>query len=150
MDRPRGSIVRLALPAALALGILAGAPNRASAQFPGYGMGYGYGYPAGGFGYGPGYPTMGAYGYPGGGSYGYPGAGYGSYGSPLYGGGYFYPPPLSGYGYPNPLFGLGLSPLGVQSAIADSYILNGSRAARRGYSLSPRGYSDGRYGSNWP
>ncbi|AGA28855.1 hypothetical protein [Singulisphaera acidiphila] len=108
--------------------------TRSSAQAYGYGygypgFGYGYGYP--GFGYGYGYPSMGYYGYGGGLGFGL-GLGYG-YSPTSYG--YFgnaYPPGLqapfiSGVGDTNPLMGLGLTPLGVQSALAEGTLLRGSR-----------------------
>jgi hypothetical protein len=95
----------------------------------GYGLGGygGFGYPAVGFAnYGFGYPGFG-YGYPGFGfGYGYPGFGFGgfSYG---YGSAYSGLTPYSLYldtpGSYNPLFGLGMTPLGVQSAIAERYVL---------------------------
>ncbi|MDR3637050.1 MAG: hypothetical protein P4L84_24820 [Isosphaeraceae bacterium] len=78
--------------------------------YPRYGFGYGYG------GYGYSYP---GYGY----SYGYPGMGYSGMG---YGYGNFpYVPTLttSGAPYVNPLFGVGLSPLGVNSALSERYML---------------------------
>jgi hypothetical protein len=103
--------------------------------YPGYALGgYGYGYPGLGYGYGGyGYPGLGygygGYGYPGYG-YGYPGFGYGlgyGYGGYAYGTGYAgflpYTTPLFSDPYSNPLFGLGLSPLGVQSALAERAFL---------------------------
>jgi hypothetical protein len=96
------------------------------------GLGYGFGYPAlgyGGYGYGYGYPGLGYGGY----GYGYPGLGYGfggygfGYGGYAYGAGYGgLTPYTSGFTAPgtyNPLFGLGLTPLGVQSALAERYVL---------------------------
>ncbi len=103
-------------------------PNLARAQ--GFGYGYGYGYPYyGGFGYG-GYGYMpygyGSYGYPYGG-FGYP---YGGFTYPAFGYGYLSPGIYSPYGamvYPNintnPLYGVGLTPLGVQSALIERYVL---------------------------
>ena len=108
--------------------------------YPGIGYGtYGYGYPAygyGGFGYG--YPGMGyggyGYGYPGlnynfGYGYGYPGLGfgYGGYSLSVPGFGFWGNSPYNTLGfagvYPNPLFGLGLTPLGVNSALGERYLL---------------------------
>jgi hypothetical protein len=82
------------------------------------GIGYG-GLGYGGIGYGGiGYGGVG-YGYPGYGyGYGYPGYGYAGYGYGGYGGYPLIPP-----GIFNPLFGLGLSPLGVQSALTERYVL---------------------------
>jgi len=91
-------------------------PGQARAQFPGYGLGYGYGYPA----YGYGYPGFG-YGYP-----AYPvGFGFSGYGFGFGPAAYGYVagfPPVLPYGgpqalspYANPMFGLGLTPLGTQS-----------------------------------
>jgi hypothetical protein len=101
-------------------------------------LGYGYGYPSYGFGYGYGWPGYGGaydYGYPGLG-YGY-GLGYGGY--PAFGGAYSFGAPGPSYVTPyaplgiynggpgpgvyNPLFGVGLSPLGVNSALAERYTL---------------------------
>lgn len=106
--------------------------------YGGYGGGFAYGYP----GYGYGYPGIGyGYGFPGVGyGYGYPGVGYG-YGFPGMSFGYGYGYPGYGYGYPgfrpyitagtgpgmyNPLFGVGLSPLGVQSALAEASMRAGA------------------------
>jgi hypothetical protein len=99
----------------LVLALVLGAVSQpAQAQFMGYGApgGYGYGYPGYGYGaYGVGYgysmygPIYGAYGP----------AGLGPNGYTLY-----------GYGvgwYRNPYFGVGLSPLGVQSALSERYLL---------------------------
>jgi hypothetical protein len=113
------------------------------AQFFGYG--YGYGVPAYGYGYGYpgfGYPGYG-YGYPGfAAGYGYPpyGSGFGYYG-PGVGVGSFYGPGFGfggyGYGYGfgsfNPYFGVGLTPLGVDSALTERYIRGGGTS---GYSSS--------------
>jgi hypothetical protein len=119
----------------------------ARAQF----FGAGYGYPAYGYGYGwPGYGGTYGYGYPGL-AYGY-GFGYGGY--PAFGGGYYaggvgtsivapYAPFGIYYGGPgpgvyNPLFGVGLSPLGVDSALTERYML-GRRLTQyqRGYGTAP-------------
>jgi hypothetical protein len=138
MNRLLGRIARSArtLTLALPLLFLCGPTTRAQAQFfggygfPGYGYGMGMGFP--GYGYGMGY-----------------GLGYG-FGYPPYSEGYLFngagvtmavPGPFGvypgygsyGYGASNPLFGLGLTPLGVNSAIAERYILG------RGLS----GYSSG-------
>jgi hypothetical protein len=137
----------------LALLVVSAAPARAqvivSGGFgpPWYGYGaFGYGYP--GFGYGYGVP---GYGYPGFGyGYGVPGYGYGvpvygyGYGVPVYGStysglnypdygypGYF---PLGPSGAQNPLFGLGLTPLGVQSALTERSLLG---RGSTGYRSSP-------------
>jgi hypothetical protein len=164
MDTLCRRIVGPGLALAAVLIALSWGPTPARGQMFGYGMpgyggygmgGYGgYGYP--GFGYG-GY-AMGGYGYPGFG-YGYPGVGYGGfgygYGYPAvgygFGGGLGYPvglpsPAYGYYGGPygygisgpgafNPLFGMGLTPLGVQSAQAERYLLG------RGLTGSSRGYS---------
>jgi hypothetical protein len=120
---------------ALAFLVLLVPATRSHAQFFGYGN-YGYGYP--GFGYGYGYPPVGynGYGYGGGLGFGL-GLGYG-YNPTSYG--YFgnaYPPGLlapiiSGVGDTNPLMGVGLTPLGVQSALAEGTLLRGSRASIAG------------------
>ncbi len=123
----------------------------ANAQYLG-GLGYGYGgygngYPAFGFtgaafyprGYGYGYPAAYAagggfplYGYPNLGV-GYPGFGYAFGGNP-YINGYLLP----GQAYPNPLFGVGLSPLGVNSALTERYLLGrGTTTYNRSYSIAP-------------
>ena len=106
--------------------LLAAPATGAQAQFVGYGMpgyGYGYGYPGFGLGY-PAYGNMG-YGF-GGGFPAFPPGAY--YGGPAitvaapyapfgvaYGG--------TGPGAYNPLFGLGLTPLGVNSALAERSLL---------------------------
>jgi hypothetical protein len=131
------------------------------------GMGYGgLGYPGMGYG-GLGYPGMG-YGGLGYGGLGYGGLGYGGIG---YGGGYggigyggggygglgygvpglglagysFYPNRYLGYGgpYANPLFGLGLTPLGVNSALGERYLLGrGTQTPTVTYgSVAPYRYS---------
>lgn len=120
---------------ALALLFLTVPATRSEAQFFGYG---GYGYPGYGFGYG-GFGAPGAvYGYgfvPGavggfGGPFGYgvapgygfavPGANFGSLGNP-------YGAPLgTGPGDVNPLLGLGLTPLGVQSALTETNWIRGA------------------------
>lgn len=112
----------------LAFFALPGTPAEAqmfgpSVGFPGYGYGYAY----------PGFPVYNGFGYPGysfGYGYGYPGYGYGN---PAYG--YSYNNPGLGYGgvpmtsvpqavvpaygYLNPMLGMGLTPLGVQSALGE-------------------------------
>jgi len=80
------------------------------APYPRYGFGYGFG------GYGYSYPIAGySYGYPG---LGYSGLGYGYGNVPL-----VPTPATSGAPYFNPLFGTGLSPLGVNSALSERYVL---------------------------
>lgn len=151
MDTHRRRIVGPAL-VLVAAAALIWSPSRARAQFPGYGYGGygvggyggfggyggygGYGYPMGGYGYGGfgyGYPGYAGYGFGGFGyGYGNPGFGYGypTVGYPVglpapmygyYGGGYGF-----GYGGPgafNPLFGVGMTPLGLQSYLAERYVL---------------------------
>ena len=128
---------------ALALGILPAATARG--QLMGYGgMGYG-GMGYGGMGYG--YPGMGyggmGYGYPG---FGYGGYGYGGYGYglPVGGSGYGYGYPGFGYGYfpflpglSNPLFGVGMTPLGVQSALFETNVLGRGRPANPAVTVLP-------------
>jgi hypothetical protein len=128
----------------------------ARAQYFGYG-GFSYGYP----GYGYGYPGIGyGYGFPGVGyGYGYPGVGYG-YGLPGVSFGYGYGYPGVGYGYAgyayaypgfrpyitagtgpgafNPLFGLGLSPLGVQSALTEASMRAGAARPVTGAAVGGR------------
>jgi hypothetical protein len=128
----------------LTLALLVAPAAPAHAQFYGYGYGYGYGIPGvgapygygvPGYGYGFGYPGFG-YGYPayyGGFGYGAPGLGYGVAGT--YPGIYGYGP--SGPGDYNPLFGAGLTPLGVNSALTERYILG------RGLATYTRGYGPG-------
>jgi hypothetical protein len=126
-------------PILAALAFLFQGASSAHAQFYG---GYGYSpYGGAGYGNGPGgYPyTLGGYG-----NYGY-GAGFGAanavyppymYGYPAYG----FPPGYGlgmGYGWTgpgssNPLFGLGLTPLGVQSALSERSLLGRGRAAYGG------------------
>jgi hypothetical protein len=124
--------------------------TEARAQFygyPGMGGGMGYGYPGLGGGFGYGYPGLGGgmgYGYPGMGvgfGYGYPGMGGGfGYAGGYYGGGFGYgASPIYGYGNPgpgvyNPMFGVGLTPLGVNSALSERYVLG------RGLTNYSRGY----------
>ncbi|SIN72921.1 hypothetical protein SAMN05444166_0483 [Singulisphaera sp. GP187] len=114
---------------ALALLVLIVPATRSRAQGFGYG---GYGYPGYGFGYGYGFPPGGYYGYGGalgfggGLGFGYVPTSYGYFGNA-------YPPGLqapliSGVGDTNPLMGLGLTPLGVQSALAEGTLLRGARA----------------------
>jgi hypothetical protein len=131
--------MRARLPIAIGLVVLAiaavtvAAPQRASAQIPyygtgfGYGLGYGsYGYPYGsGLGYGSYGSALGTYGYP----YGY-GLGYGSYGSSL--GTYGYPygsglgygsygSSLGTYGYPS-VYGSYASPFTYGYGSSSSYL----------------------------
>lgn len=141
LDRLLRSARTWTLPLALAMFFLAVPATTLRAQIFGYG-GYGYGYP--GFGYG--YPGFG-YGYPGFGygyGFGYPGFGYGGYGFGYGGPGVTIAGPYAPYGYPygyggygpgalNPLFGLGLTPLGVNSALTERYLLGRGTA---GYSSS--------------
>jgi hypothetical protein len=109
--------------AVLILTLLAVQTPPAQAQIIGY---RGIAYPGYGFDYG--YPGYGNFGF------GYPGFGYGYFGGfPAYGYGYGFGFDYPGYasmpfgpfgpGYSNPLFGLGLTPLGVQSALGERYIL---------------------------
>jgi hypothetical protein len=133
MERVRQIMLRSLLVMGLTCAGLAISPTTSRAQFFGYG-GYGYSpyafgaaYP--GFGYG-GLPNWG-YGY-GFGGFGFPFGvtgypqlatpfnayqGVGPYGYAAYGYGY----PIGAYA--NPYFGLGLSPLGVQSAVTERYLL---------------------------
>jgi hypothetical protein len=122
-----------------------GAPGFGNGGFgaPGFGNG-GFGAPGfgnGGFG-APGFGN-GGFGAPG---FGYGGFGFGypgyAYGAPYYGGGFGYgfgPSIIYGYGNPgpgvfNPLFGTGLTPLGVNSALTERYVLG------RGVTNYARGY----------
>jgi hypothetical protein len=83
--------------------------------YPGYGYGFmGFGYPGYGYGFFGGFP---AYGFDAG--FGYPSYAYVPYGP-------------FGPGSTNPLFGLGLTPLGVQSALGERYLLG------RGLSVTGR------------
>jgi hypothetical protein len=148
MSRHRRGLGWLVKFSVVAVALLMMAPSLTKAQSFGYGWSYGYpGYASMGYGY-PGY-GYGGYGYPG---YGYGGYGYGGfgfgYGYPGFAYGYSsagygigYPGFVHGYGasgyypygtafpygfsasYANPLFGLGLSPLGVQSALAERNLL---------------------------
>jgi hypothetical protein len=101
------------------------------------GLGYGTGLaPADYYGYGyNSVPPLGL---------GYSGVSYGYFGNPYIGVG---APLISGVGDTNPLFGLGLTPLGVQSALAEGALINASRtrtyvvpgapAANPAYGTSP-------------
>jgi hypothetical protein len=109
--------------------------------YPGIGFG-GLGYPGMGFG-GVGYPGMGygGLGYPGIGfgglGFGNGGFGFGGFGAAGFGAATGFPTTPGagfqgfnpyGYGgvyanYPNPMFGLGLTPLGVNSALTERYLL---------------------------
>ncbi len=138
MKRPRGQILRRFRTPLLLAALLLAPASFAQAQLGGYGGGfgypvYGYGGYGGPMGMGYGYPGMGyGYGY----GYGYPGMGYG-FGGPGLGYGYglgyngvqqyFYP----SMGYANPLFGLGLSPLGVQSNLAETALIRGAGSVGR-------------------
>lgn len=142
MNTPRRWIVRLSRMGLLVAVFLIAPTTRARAQFIGY-PGYGYGYPGYGYGYpayGYAYPAYGyGYGLAGAGAglaYGYPGY---AYASPAFGYRYGYGAALnpaypvynpylySGYGNFNPLFGVGLTPLGVQSALAEAPLTRYSR-----------------------
>lgn len=118
MNRPRGCLAGLAL----ILALLAVRTPTARAQVVGYGgiaypgPGFGFAYPGHGFpGYIAGIPPYG-YGY----AVGYPAVDYLGVGYPGYVGVPYGP---FGPGYANPLFGLGLTPLGVQSALGERYLL---------------------------
>ena len=156
---------------ALALALTFLSVGQAHAQFGmgygGSGMGYG-GMGFGGMGYGGmGYGGNGGMGYGGYGGYG--GMGYGGFGNGAFGGmgnggfngygyggfGYYglgagYLPPGYSAGYVNPMFGVGLSPLGVQSALGDRTLRGnfapGTASYSRGYQVAPRAYYPGRYG----
>lgn len=151
-----GAAGRWVLPFALALVLGALPATRARAQMYGFGYGaYGVASPYGGFNYGypavafglP-YPRVGfGYGYGGYGysypiagySYAYPGLGYSGLG---YGyGAYPYVPSYatSGAPYVNPLFGVGLSPLGVNSALSERYMLGRSTGSAYSRSYAPVG-----------
>lgn len=104
--------------------------------YPGYGYGYavpgvGIGAPGLGFGYGYGFPPGGYYGYGGavgfGGGLGfaYPPTSYGYFGNAYPPG--LLPPLVSGVGDTNPLMGVGLTPLGVQSALAEGALRRGAQ-----------------------
>ena len=156
----------LALAAVLVLVSLSA--GRAEAQFGGMGYGAGfttpsfgpYGVGNAGMVYGFGYPGMGygalgagyAYGYPGlgyagiGYRYAYPGllnagVGYGYVYPGLGYGGVGYMPSLnfSGAPYVNPTFGTGLTPLGMNSALTERYVLG--RGAAPSYYV--RSYAPG-------
>jgi hypothetical protein len=138
MSTTRNGGLAWLLPMVLAVALIASPAARA--QFPGYGMGFGYpaygyggyGYPGFGMGYGMGY----GYGFPGYGL-GYPGLGYGvggyGMGYGIGGPGYGYAagfPAVLPYGgpmafapYANPMFGLGMTPLGTQSYFTESNTL---------------------------
>ena len=151
----------------LALVLASSAPARA--QFPAYGGGgMAVGYPGwGDYGGFYGYPAMGY----GGMGYGYGGMGYGyggmGYGNPMMGGGFYggyggYP--AYGYGYPgfryygfgygnpgfytpglmNPLFGVGMTPLGAQSYIYETQVLEQlGLDARHNVDAGPRRHARG-------
>jgi hypothetical protein len=149
----RVRLVRLTRWTVLAVALLASSPGEARAQFFGYG---GFGFPGfgyGGFGYdqflfgGLGYGGYGFGGYPASYGYGYPGVGYGgfNYGYPglgvtSFGVGYggFSPYLVPQLPYWNPYFGLGLTPLGVQSAVTETAIVRGAGGYSRGYVAIPR------------
>ena len=145
-------IARSSRRATLALVFLVVPTTLVHAQFFG-GYGYGYGVPAYGYGYGyPGY-GLGGFGYPGlayGPGFGYPGYGYGyGYGASFYYGGPgisvggpgpygFVPVGGPGPGIYNPYFGVGLTPLGVESALTERYLLGrGTTGYSSGYGTSP-------------
>ena len=128
--------------------------------FPGMGGGFGGGFPGMGGGFGGGFPGMGGgfgYGYPGmGGGFGYGGFGMGGgfgYGGLGMGGGFGYGGlgnygPIYGYGGPgpgvfNPLFGVGLTPLGVNSALTERVMFG------RGTASYPRGYGNAMVPRAW-
>ena len=95
------------------IGSSSGSNSRHAAPFslgvgPGFGYGYGNGFGGGYGGAGVAYPPY-LYGYP---AYGYP---------PGYGLGMGYG--WTGPGSSNPLFGVGMTPLGVQSALSERYLL---------------------------
>ena len=135
--------------------LVAASGTRARAQMYGFGYGgygiagpgyAGYGYPAVVFGmpyprYGIGY-GFGGYGYNwpmAGYSYGYAGLGYSGMG---YGyGAYPYVPTAatSGAPYVNPLFGVGLTPLGVDSALSERYMLGRGNPSTYVRSYAPGG-----------
>jgi hypothetical protein len=150
MNRTNERMVRSARAVVLALAILALPSTAARAQVIGYG-GFGYGSPGfgyGGYGYGsPGFGYDGGYGSPG---FGYGGYGYG-YNFAIPGYGYGFPgynlgvpqfiSPNLGTGYANPLFGLGLSGLGVQSALAEQILLGRGDQGLAGYARGYQGIS---------
>jgi len=151
LHRSATRFATLILTLTLALVFYALTATEARAQFygyPGMGGGMGYGYPGMGGGMGYGYPGMG-----GGMGYGYPGMGGGmGYAAPYYGGGFGYGPSIiygygnTGPGVYNPMFGLGLTPLGVNSALTERYVLGrGLTTYSRGYGqvTAPRTYSVG-------
>jgi hypothetical protein len=101
-------------------------------SYPGFGYSYGvpvYGYGVPGYGYG-----VPVYGYP------YSGLNYPGYGYP----GYY---PFGPSGALNPLFGLGLTPLGVQSALAERYLLGRGSTGYRSSPVYVPSYSPPAYGS---
>jgi hypothetical protein len=155
---------RLGWTLTLAVVIALSFSGKAQAQFPAYGMGYGfpgmgYGFPGMGYGFpgmGFGYGGWGGW-YPGWGfSYtpypyyepgytlpalgaGYPGLGYG-YAFPGTGLGMGYLN-LYGSGYYSPLFGVGLTPLGTQSYLFETQLLGRTPRVSRGYyGSAPRPY----------
>jgi hypothetical protein len=159
MSSLRVRLVRFAPWTVLTVALLACSPREARAQFYGYGgfgfpaygygglgfgyggLGFGYGglgFGYGGYGYG-GYPASYGYGYPGGGyggyNYGYPGLGVTSFGVGYGGFSPYLVPSLNNW---NPYFGLGLSPLGVQSAVTETAIMRGAASSSRGYVAIPR------------
>ncbi|HZW30226.1 MAG TPA: hypothetical protein VFF52_05920 [Isosphaeraceae bacterium] len=149
MQRSGRHLARLCWSLTLGLTILLLSTEKAGAQYPIYGFGYGYpgmgyGYPGMGYGFagmGYGFAGMG-YGYPGMG-YGYPGYGYGPGAGLAYPGavyGFGYPGPYA-WGYGNPLFGVGLSPLGVQSYLYETRVLGRvPRSSASSYSAASRRY----------
>jgi hypothetical protein len=163
MARLRDRVLKSARTLTLALVFLALPPTLAHAQFIGYGGGLGYpgvgygglGYPGIGYG-GLGYPGVGygGLGYPGVGfgglGYGFGGLGFAGYGFASgfpalaysyqgfnpYGYAGFYP------NYPSPMFGVGLTPLGVNSALTERYMLGRGLPAR---TVTPNGYGSSYY-----
>lgn len=133
MSRVHRPIFKAAGISALALLLLTVPATRSQAQYFGYGgygyPGYGYGFPGAFYGYGfapGGFGGFGGpFGYGIGPGYGFatPGVSYGYYGSPYVGVG---APLISGAGDTNPLLGLGLTPLGVQSALTETNWIRGT------------------------